>query len=936
MSVTDPTWPPMPYKSATWPDDWLRFEKENKGSARPSRLVAHAMVPYVAQMTSELPVAGGLGQIASNYLKELRDFLKDPDRSLDFPPGWTDSFVPDETSVDLIQWREVWPPVGASNPSNPPHLASWNLSRNQNQQLPATIIMVAAELPDTVSDVGGTRFGVRVPMLVEKATTDPLDDTVTVTIRSMTAEYPTVGELSWSTLGTIRGFSENAERLRTQEALIAQLTGETGTLFDQIGSAVLVLPKSLRLENFASSTDRHAFDDDKSVIIHATYKARGALDRFPHPLSYQVVSTIKLDTTQPSRTPFELLKTEVSSLVTHVGLGEALVFPQTPPGSIKPADPLHPDRPYDWALRRPTRTDEILDRFREIAVFEQDLTLGNQGFNVRLCPQYVPEDKKQLQNADKTKVVHLPANNKLPPRRNTFSALSAYFNSKDFFQLLADFGIQPPTFVVRAKTDLQIFYRYGITPGPGRDGKTVNAQVAFDCSETGAPERPAIRMNLALAEMSRWDRPLHADGKRTWAEPLGIAMDTRWMLHEFGHYLLAARIGKLEFDFAHSPGDAMAAIGCDPTSRLADRRNNVAESFRGITYPFVFSTRRHDRSPTLGWAWYGGLNRSIIDAPPTACDQTKGYLTEQILSSTLFRLYRALGGDTMAGNAPDTYVRERASFLTLFLLIRAIQGMAQSPSKAEMLELGLEDAGLLQAGSLSMVSHPLDNAAPALPADGWKGGLTHKTVRWAFETQGMFVPDGAQTVNGPGKPPAVDVYVQDQRPAFEMINGNRFSYGPGSYCPVSLDWSAGALWQARWPLTFGNRGPHQAKSCKLRVWVGIVGSAPADQWELAAQIDWTKVFSKNIPTLAANQSQRFTDPALDAAIAAAQGQAPALAAPMMLVLYELTCPNDRANTDPDATLGVKVVAAGDLPRTPRALTDLVANDNNLGLRVVRP
>ncbi|MFC6636841.1 hypothetical protein ACFQDR_05675 [Sulfitobacter sediminilitoris] len=725
--------------------------------------------------------------------------------------------------------------------------------------------------------------------------------------------------------------------------MVGKLTDKTSDIIDAIGKAASVSPNSISLEQIYILSSLGQNVVEQPIVIETVSKARGAIKRFPNKLSYLVVNRIEvtvISATLPIQVDLKLLGTETCSLITHVGAGEAKVFVQTPPASVRPFDPAEPDAAYQWTQRRPTRTDNILDRFRETVVITNGTskTLEYPGFRVRLCPKFVPQDKDLLGAPNETKIIHLPAHKEIPPRRDEFSALSAYYNSEDFFQVLGAYGIDPVEFVARAEPDIQVYYRYGIAPGPGKDGRTVNAQVAYDCKADGAT-RPAIRMNLALAELSRWDRPKNSDGDRTWAQPLGIATDKRWILHEFGHYLLAARIGKLEFDFCHSAGDAMAAIACDPDSRLADPRNGVAESFRGITYPFVFSNRRHDRSPTLGWAWYGELNRSVIEAPPIGCDDLKGYLTEQILSSSLFRLYRALGGDSVAEDDPDMYLRQRASFLTLYLLVKSIHALGQSPSKAEMLELGMEQAGRLQAGELDMVPQQLAPAGVELP-DSWKGGLTHKVVRWAFETQGMFVAHPKDTHNGPGRPPLVDVYIEDQRPVSEMVNGNRFEYGPGSYCPVSLDWGDAALWQMSDQVTLGNRGFATAQGCTLRRWFGFVMN-PDEDWGLTSEIFWLSVFLEGtVPDIAAGERRSFRSDGSDAAIAEArqqaQAQAPMNSSAFFLQLIELTCPDDRANTDPLQALAVAVgLTVDNLPKTPRALTDLVANDNNLGLRADR-
>lgn len=933
MSIIFPSWPPSPYNSSDWPNHWLRFETEYPGSGRPSRLVSHAGAPYIAHVTTESPNREVLGTIASNYIKQLETYLEKNCKSLDPPPGWDGDLVNgndgERQDADLMHWLDVWPPVGSGDIGRTPQIASWNLSRKAQNDLPATIIMVATEFLDGEGEIALFNTGFTVPMLVE-----PSDTCFRVTIRSMTAEYPLESQQSWSSVNASVSFPKDTSRQSVLNALVGELTSPCSDIACQIGAADSVLPGSINIEELWVVSDTGENFVQEPIVIETVSKARGSIGRFPNPLSYRVINRIQVtlkSTSPPVQFDLKLLKTETCALVTGVGAGEARVLFQTPPASVKPFDPAKPNADYNWTLRRPTRTDNILDRFRDTSIFGTPLPLEGAGFDVRRCPEFVPEDQDPSGTAGPTKIVHLPADTEIPLRRNEFSALSAYVNCRDFFRMLDAFGIDPATFAVRAEPDIQIYYRYGITPGPGKDGRTVNAQVAFDCKATAAT-KPRIRMNLALAELSRWDRPVNSDDERTWAEPLGIAADKRWMLHEFGHYLLAAKIGKLEFDFAHSAGDAMAAIACDPESRLADTRNGVAESFRGVTYPFVFSTRRHDRSPTLGWAWYGEMNRSVIEAPPNACDQTKGYLTEQILSSTLFRLYRALGGDTMAGDAPDLYIRQRASFLTLYLLIRAIDGLGQSPSKAEMLELGMEQAGYLQAGILEMAPQPaLTGAAPQ--TDRWKGGLTHKVVRWAFETQGMFVKEPEETHNGMGPAPEVDIYVQDRRPLSEMVNGSRFAYGPGSYSPVSLDWGDAARWQMPDEITFGNRGSGIANDCHLRGWIGLVEDPDMD-WGLVSQISWlTQFIDADISDIHAGETRSLQFNEMDTAIVDALGLANSGA--RILVLFEVTCPNDRANTDPLQDFAVRISSnLTDLPITPRALTDLVANDNNLGLRVI--
>jgi hypothetical protein len=181
-------------------------------------------------------------------------------------------------------------------------------------------------------------------------------------------------------------------------------------------------------------------------------------------------------------------------------------------------------------------------------------------------------------------------------------------------------------------------------------------------------------MHLALADLSMRARKAWK-GERIPVEPLGIAADARWIWHEIGHVLLMASVGELEFRFAHSAGDALAAIVADPQSILASNAR-----WRGATFPWVFEPRRHDRCACNGWSWDGLLHYAAAHAPNSQPARRKGYQTEQILSSSLFRLYRCIGGDTtiVASELPYLKDRESASHYSVYLIMRGIQILGAS------------------------------------------------------------------------------------------------------------------------------------------------------------------------------------------------------------------------------------------------------------------
>ena len=111
----------------------------------------------------------------------------------------------------------------------------------------------------------------------------------------------------------------------------------------------------------------------------------------------------------------------------------------------------------------------------------------------------------------------------------------------------------------------------------------------------------------------------------TCATSPGMAASFRVVMHEFCHNLLWNRVHSPNFGFSHSAGDSIAAILSDPGSQAPDRF---------LTFPWVpvVVGRRHDRD-VAEWLGVGRPN------------DVGGYSSEQILSTTHFRIYRSMGGD---------------------------------------------------------------------------------------------------------------------------------------------------------------------------------------------------------------------------------------------------------------------------------------------------
>lgn len=219
--------------------------------------------------------------------------------------------------------------------------------------------------------------------------------------------------------------------------------------------------------------------------------------------------------------------------------------------------------------------------------------------------------------------------------------------------------------------------------------------------------------------------------------PVGIATDPRVVLHEFGHALLWDHVNSPNFGFCHSAGDTLAAILHDPGSKAPDRFQ---------TFPFPGLDRRHDRDVAAGWAWGGSRD-------------DRQYGSEQILSTLLFRVYRATGGDDA-----DIAVQRSAARYLAFLICKAIGTLTVTTRDPRVFATALMDA---------------DDSTTVF--EGHSGGTWHKVIRWSFEQQGLYQPAGAPTpVTRPGAPPPIDVYIDDGR------DGGYLPYLPDSAATVDI------------------------------------------------------------------------------------------------------------------------------------------------------
>ena len=134
---------------------------------------------------------------------------------------------------------------------------------------------------------------------------------------------------------------------------------------------------------------------------------------------------------------------------------------------------------------------------------------------------------------------------------------------------------------------------------------------------------------------------------------------------------------------------------------------------------------------------------------------------EQILATTLFRIYRSIGGDS-----PDVNRKRFSSRMMSYLILRAIHTLTPTTNPANALDFAV---ALMAVDLLNWTT------------EGVFGGAYNKVIRWSFEKQGLYQPPGAPlppNVTTEGAPPPVDVYIDDGRHGeyqFQPIHSNNIS-----------------------------------------------------------------------------------------------------------------------------------------------------------------
>lgn len=898
-------------------------------------------------------------KLGLDYLEAVKTNT-DINPRIPFPEQWIQQ-LEHPTKDATFGWLPLgWPDTLPDDPGNP--FVSFKALRYEADgvtPLPErTVILLASEWAtfDVGRRVMGSGFGIRIVAHARQVTGTKFE--VRITGLSATLPFGTYLKDGWSTLDTARF-----------PLLTSALTGSSlADIKTNLGAKIGLKHDSFSLRGVRLAQVVEPIRGTPTTVVKAEWRTVSKPRenyRAASPVASIVVETgERLGDEGNAVTLIDTVE-----LVADQGPGEPFVFPIDPP-SQKGTTAIHERRPsrFEKPWLNPFRYDEDITGYdKEYLAWPLPppppapaptlSPLSGEYMEVITCPGFVVTDNPRPNDVE---IADLPAPSldDPPAHSNRFAAASAFNNVREFFTRLNAYGLGVDPYFRIATTPLKVYYRSGVRPGPSKDGQTVNARVLPEgwnpdfVGPTQLGERPILQLHLALADL--WTRDRHVwnprDPKRSQAQPLGIAADARWIWHEIGHVLLMCSVGELEFRFAHSAGDSLAAIACDPQSAIACEPQSALaddDNWRGATFPWVFTPRRHDRCVICGWGWGGTLHYDMSVVPDATLPRRKGYWTEQILSSSLFRFYRSIGGDTVpvgppaAAGGPGETTRQSASHYSVYLIMRAIQIMGTSgvmlANEPDQFVSALIDADIgtgdwtvnwtllfdvLYQPPVANVNFDFDRV----------GGCVWKVIRWAFEAQGLYGPDGT-IANAPGFPPPVDIYIPDLRPIAESTRYGDIDYGPGAYVPVSLDFDpalTGAgpapAWQAdpaagiviaggSITVSVGNRGSQPAPGVVVSVWwIAWAAAAPVPDWNAGG---WTVIGPSAAQTIAPGAMANF-------------GPFPFAppAGERYLVFAQATSPDDPANSDPSTGLPCSVL---DTP-----LVDLVANDNNLGLLVIGP
>jgi hypothetical protein len=205
----------------------------------------------------------------------------------------------------------------------------------------------------------------------------------------------------------------------------------------------------------------------------------------------------------------------------------------------------------------------------------------------------------------------------------------------------------------------------------------------------------------------------------------GMALDNRMIWHEFGHLFAYGVTGELELRFTHSLGDSMSAILFDPESSLRGKHRALTLPWKGSALDERTHIPRHQDRSFLWNTLIAEIEQS--SSKPAVIANKLGYKCEQASSQTLFRIYRALGGDSS-----NLEKRLEASDRTLFLLFKTQFEMGSAPLTP------CRTPG--QFMSSLIVADATTSIFEAKTGPTFSGGLLRKVIEWSFRKQDLRSP----------------------------------------------------------------------------------------------------------------------------------------------------------------------------------------------------
>ena len=875
-----------PAVSAGWVDD---------GGCRRLAVLSHPTLPFPdAGANPNLPLDRELRRIALAYLGRVRETYSGEGEPRDAAFDAACAMLPAsvDEDVDGFGWLGIRWGGGAEDPD--PRLSFWVARRHEGVVADRTVVLLAANasLEDGRQVCEGSAVGLRVVMHVAVA---------------QNAEAPTVVRVTGLSASRLRLARDPGQaRLLVQQRLALRATAmgtvRAGFSFAEDGVSVgsISFPPGDAEALFVGTGHQGGNEDIQAGRARVfEWSVRMAVD----PVG------VTSWTTGPLVAMASEALADTAVLVSEPARAQAGL--QAPPGPAAKPRPLPP-----------TTKEAVLEGVRVPAQVETPQMRDPRDpprFAVRQSivadRESNPAELQRVQNAGDVGA------NRLRLRSDLQSAVHAYVRAQEFFDRLDAYGLGATDYFKMARLPLLLRHRAWFFNQP--DGLSVNAMVRPDRASQSYYEayqtekRPQLEVRFGAANLEHRAQGPNDHGQQR-AQPMGIAADPRIAWHEFGHVLSYAATGALEFHFAHSAGDALAAILADPgawQAAEADCRTDPDDP-AGLTFPWLKLPRRHDRQARLGWCWCGRRNAMRRAPFRLPAPLFKGYTEEQMLSSSMFRVYRVLGGDSFGAPARRAVAADYAAYL----IIRAIALLGPAavlPAlSAEAFAAALIDADV-GTGAWN-VTVPAPGGAPQ-PRSRC-GGTAHKVIRWAFEQQGLYAADRPQdVVEGVGRPPPVDLYLRG--------HGGRAA---GDYAPVDLQWNPDDAAPAAWFADPGamqtlpgavivdvfNRGsgPDATGPVTARAWVAPVPAEPG------GNLVWQSLGAGDpVPPIPGGGFMRFSF-------------ATAAVAPFYL-LAEVHCDGDRSNLHPDSQLA----CSGNLPpAAPLHLADLVANDNNLALWRVAP